>query len=286
MQADSTVEVRLLNESDIPAVMELKEFAGWNQTERDWQRLLKLEPHGCFAACIDEQIVGTTTTITYGSELAWIGMVLVDPRYRRRGIASRLMRKALDYLHEANVATVKLDATPEGQTVYEALGFENELLIERWAGVPRPASITICQTLNESLRSHVLAFDRRAFGVDRTRLLDSLVAEACVNPLIVAAADGQLKGYALARSGTSALYVGPLISVDEQSTAVLLDGILSQLTVQKVYIDLHTGFEGGARLLAARGLAKQRDLFRMSYGKPNSAGTSELIFAIAGPEIG
>ncbi len=136
------------------------------------------------------------------------------------------------------------------------------------------------------MRSHLLVFDRQAFGVDRARLLDSLVAEACVNPLIAVAADGQLKGYALARYGTSALYVGPLLCVDEQSAAILLDGILDQLTGQRVYIDLYTGFEGGARLLAERGLVKQRDLFRMSYGKPNSAGTSELVFAIAGPEIG
>lgn len=285
MREESRLEIRVLEEADIAAAMKLKEVARWNQTEGDWRRLLKLEPRGCFAACLDGQVVGTTTATTYGSQLAWIGMVLVDPRYRRRGIASRLMKKALDYLCAAGVATVKLDATPEGQTVYEALGFQSERLIERWAGVPSSAPMTDCRTLDESASADVFALDRAAFGVDRTRLLDTLIAAPCVAPLITIA-DGQLKGYALARPGTSAFYVGPLIAASERSAAVLLDGILGQLAGRIVYIDLHTGFRGGGRVLAERGFIKQRDLFRMSYGEPCSAGTSELVFAIAGPESG
>src|ERR1041385_2237710 len=102
------IEIRLLFESDIPAAMRLKEAAGWNQTEDDWHRLLLLEPNGCFGAGKDGALVGTTTTTTYGSELAWIGMVLVDPEYRRHGIAARLMSVALDYL-DGKVETIKLD---------------------------------------------------------------------------------------------------------------------------------------------------------------------------------
>ena len=90
--------------------MQLKDAAGWNQTEKDWQRLLALEPNGCFAAGKDGRLVGTTTTTTYGNDLAWIGMVLVDPQERRQGIATRLMHVAIDYLKD-KVATVKLDAT-------------------------------------------------------------------------------------------------------------------------------------------------------------------------------
>ena len=72
--------------------MKLKEAAGWNQTEADWRRLIKLEPNGCFAAIENDRLVGTTTTTTYGDELAWIGMVLVDPQHRRRGIATQVNR--------------------------------------------------------------------------------------------------------------------------------------------------------------------------------------------------
>ena len=80
MQDSSEVEIRLLQESDIAAAMDLKRLAGWNQTETDWRTLLQLEPNGCFAAVLDDQLLGTTTTTSYGSQLAWIGMVLVRAR--------------------------------------------------------------------------------------------------------------------------------------------------------------------------------------------------------------
>src|SRR5207245_1664402 len=90
--------VRLLRPTDVPQAMRLKEAAGWNQTEDDWRRMLDLEPEGCFGIEQEGRLVATTTTICYGSRLAWIGMVLTDPEFRGRGLASRLMRRALEYL--------------------------------------------------------------------------------------------------------------------------------------------------------------------------------------------
>ena len=90
---------------------------------------------GCFCATIDGEVVATTTTTTYGHELAWIGMVLVDPKRRQLGIATKLMHVALEYLSKAGVGTVKLDATPAGRPLYKKLGFKEESLIERWEGI-------------------------------------------------------------------------------------------------------------------------------------------------------
>src|ERR1044071_6889045 len=128
------IEIRLLAEGDVAEAMRLKEGAGWNQTEEDWRRLLRLGPRGCFAATVGGRLMATTTTTSYGRALAWVGMVLVDPEFRRRGIATALVRAALGSLEAEGASAVKLDATPEGAHVYEGLGFEAELRIERWVG--------------------------------------------------------------------------------------------------------------------------------------------------------
>ncbi len=291
--ADSTipkegaVEVRLLRESDLAAALWLERQEHWNQTESDWRRLLRFEPHGCFAACLDGRVIGTVTTATYGTALAWIGMMLVDRDHRRRGIGTRLMRAALDYLQRAGVTTIQLDATPAGRPVYEALSFTPQTVIERWEGIAQPASMKELKLLDERTRPAVHLLDRRAFGADRTKLLDSLMTDSDVAPLIVTAPpDGQLRGYALARRGSNAFYVGPVVSTEGATAAALLDGMLSQLAGEKVYLDFHTGFGVGSNVLAERRFTKQRDLMRMLYGKQSSAGTPSLVFAIAGPEIG
>jgi len=276
----------LLREADIPAALRLKELALWNQTENDWRRLLRLQPNGCFCATSGGKVVATTTTTTYGRELAWIGMVLVDPECRRLGIATKLMRAALDYLIQAGVATIKLDATPDGRPVYENLEFKVDALIERWEGVARGSRAGGCSMLDTFAPSEALALDHRAFGADRSTLIKMLIEDAYVRPLATTAADGRLIGYSLARRGSAAAYVGPLVATDANEATTLLDGLLSQMSGQRVYIDLNTNFGEGGEILATRGLVKQRDLIRMSYGKGSKAGSSPSIFAIAGPEIG
>jgi GNAT superfamily N-acetyltransferase len=285
MPQSQDIEIRLLFESDIPAAMKLKEAAGWNQTEDDWRRLIRLEPGGCFAAIKDDELVGTTTTTTYKSELAWIGMVLVDPQSRRQGIATRLMQTALDYLKD-KVVTVKLDATEQGKPVYQRFGFEVESLVERWVGnVESRNDIGPINTVNITARRELLDLDSKAFDADRSRLIESLIDDAPVSLVLKRSADEHLKGYALARRGTKANYIGPVVATDGALGESLLDETLGQMGASRVYIDFNCESHCSASLLADRGFVKERDLIRMRTGAATRK-TSSLVIAIAGPEIG
>lgn len=275
------IDIRLLFESDIPAAMQLKDAAGWNQTEKDWQRLLTLEPDGCFAAVKDGRLVGTTTTTTYGDELAWIGMVLVDPQERRQGIATQLMSVALAYLKD-KVATVKLDATALGQPLYERLGFRFESVLERWSGSAKASEAT---APNAPDHDDLPALDRVAFNADRSTLIGKLIDDACVPPVLLRAADETLNGYALARRGTNADYIGPVVAKSPQYIESLLDRVLDELAGNRVYIDFNTECGAATSLLSDRGFVKERELIRMSAGAP-AAKTSPFVIAIAGPETG
>src|SRR5580692_2431699 len=130
---------RLLTAADIPQAMLLKQTAGWNQTEQDWVRMLELEPEACFCIERDGKLAATTTAICYGRNLAWIGMVLTAPEHRGQGMATELMRRALEFLAGRQVRLVKLDATAMGSPLYRKFGFADECSIERWVRAPAPA---------------------------------------------------------------------------------------------------------------------------------------------------
>ena len=123
--------LRTMTAADIPAGMRLKELAGWNQTPEDWERFLEADPGGCFVAEWNGQVAGTVATIIYEQRFAWIGMVLVDPQVRGKGIGTALLLKAIDYLDARHVPCIKLDATPQGKPIYIRLGFRIEYEIER-----------------------------------------------------------------------------------------------------------------------------------------------------------
>ena len=128
------LRIRGMQESDLPFADSLRALAGWNQTLEDWRRFLVTQPKGCFVAEWEGTRAGTATTVVYGSALAWIGMVLVHPEYRRRGVGRALLLRCIDYLQGLKVKCVKLDATPEGRLVYENLGFKEEWPLRRWEG--------------------------------------------------------------------------------------------------------------------------------------------------------
>jgi len=127
--------------------------------------------------------------------------------------------------------------------------------------------------------------DRMAFNADRSELIGELIKATAVSPVLVRDVGGALSGYALARHGTRANYVGPVVAKDQQQVETLLDQVLSQLGDNRVYIDFNRECSAGTSLLSDRGFVKERDLIRMTAGRP-SAKTSPFVVAIAGPEIG
>ena len=50
--------------------------------------------------------------------------VYVEPEFRRKGIARRLMQTMIDWCREKGFATVYLHASNDGRPLYETLGFE------------------------------------------------------------------------------------------------------------------------------------------------------------------
>ena len=271
-------DVRLLTSADIPQAMLLKQAAGWNQTEQDWLRVLELEPEGCFGIERDGRLVATTTTTCYGVELAWIGMVLTAPEFRGQGLATRLMRSALEFLDRRQIQWVKLDATSMGRGVYLKLGFQDECPVERWLRPPAPAHPS---GLVEHGRWDA-ALDRRAFGADRARLLSKLEGGESLS------IPGS--GYAMGRAGAVATYFGPCVAVNPQAAGRLVESFLSHHSGEPVYWDLLPENPDAVRLAQEFGFVRSRPLLRMARQgvggvRPLSIRAPE-VYALAGLEFG
>jgi GNAT superfamily N-acetyltransferase len=289
MGEEFNITVGPLRQAGLADAVLLAANEGWNQTEADWRRIQRLCPQGCFAALSQTTLVGTVTTIRYQQELAWLGMMLVKQGYRGRGIGKRLVSACLNFCKDAGIKTVKLDATPAGKPLYTSCGFSSEATIERWEGVAQvnltPAVRVV--GLDDSMHRQLYDLDREAFRADRRELLDSLIEDGCGEAAVVAESSSpSLGGYGLARRGSRALYVGPIVAVDQLVALSILDAMLIRLQGKKVYLDLLIKTEVYSWALAHRGFVKQRSLTRMFWGKQTSGAMTDWVFAIAGPELG
>jgi GNAT superfamily N-acetyltransferase len=277
--------IRTMRNADIPDAMRLREIAGWNQTRADWQRLLDLEPPGCFVACEGDRVRGTVTTLQYEKRFGWIGMLLTDPGSRRRGMGTSLLRRAISYLEDNGVEAIRLDGTPMGYPIYQRQGFVDEYEIQRWEGVSTIQKGNGLPPLQASDLNPLCGWDRDLFGAGRGRLIASLWNE---NPSCSAVdqSGGEISGYALWRPGTRAWYLGPCLATAAESANRLINTMLSRVPGDPVFVDVCTRNPWGLDLLRPRGFRFQRSLVRMYRGSHNTPGKPEFVCSIAGPELG
>jgi len=206
--------------------LSLSTGAGWNQTMADWLALMSDSPDGCLGMACDGKIVATTTLVCYEKRLAWIGMVLTHPDYRRRGFARTLVSRAMELAREREVRTIKLDATDQGRPLYQSLGFRDEQPVERW-------------------------------GCDVTSIEEYRLRTP---PFID---DG---GYLLHRPGIRAHYLGPCVASDPQTAERLFRRAIDHICADHYFWDLLPANANAVSLAQRLGFGPLRKLTRMVWG--------------------
>lgn len=266
--------------ADVEEALALSVAIGWNQVAADWAMMLEAGQGFGFRAP-DGRLVATAIILPFGDRFGWISMVVVAEDWRRRGLASDLMRTCIAALEERGL-TPALHATPDGQTVYSRLGFLPGPMVWRWQSdedgrVPAP-QVTAFRPKDVDA---IAAYDREAFGGDRQAILRGLCRRS--GRLGRIAPDG--RGYLLAREGRRATQLGPLCADDRRWA---LRAIADALDAAEgpVFIDVPEYQEEVAALLRARGLRVQRPLLRMVKGNLDGIGNPARLFAVAGPELG
>lgn len=282
-----TRTLRRLTPLDIPAALALAAEAGWDHAPRDFERLLDWCPEGCF--CLEEDgrgVVGLVTTITYGTDLGWIGTLIVAADRQRQGLGAQLMRAALDYLITCQVQRIMLDATEAGRELYRRMGFRQVGKIERWEGRASTYLGPRAQRLRPQDLPDVLALDQELFGTDRAPVLRRFFAEF---PELawIDRAQGQLEGYLFGRRRRQDVHLGPWMSWSTASAERLLRTALEQLQGQHVTLNI-PDHNGRSLILASNhNLRRTRVCTRMIYGDAQPlAGQPLTELAIAGLATG
>jgi len=279
------VTMRTMNRGDIPLGMRLKSIAGWNQVEADWEMLLDAGGKN-YVASLEGRDVGTVTTVPFSSRFTWIGMLLVDPAARRKGIGTALLNRAIQAC--STYGQARLDATADGFALYQRTGFRREyelLRLVRTAAPWKEKNTRSCKPVSHSQWSAVPGYDAPAFGADRRYILDSLYER---NPEYAMAytEDQAIQGYCLGRSGSRYQQIGPVVADKEEIARELITGVLKRCALSDVVVDAFSDKPGWIRFLEEIGFIRQRNFIRMCLGELKYPGITNSQYAIAGPEIG
>jgi GNAT superfamily N-acetyltransferase len=278
-----------LSPSELDDVGALVREARWNQVAADWRVFLA---HGRVYALVTPtgRIVATTATLPYGGRFAWISMVLVAGEYRRRGLATQLMRRAMDELSAAGLVPA-LDATPDGRAVYRRLGFRDSwgfarLIRRERQGAPAFAAyadLTI-RAVTDADWPALCAYDAAAFGAERGAVLAGLHGRL-PSAELVAERRGRIAGFILGRDGMLAGHLCPLIADDDAIACALIARALDAID-GPLFIDFADDKSTVRCFLETRGFAAVRPFTRMIYGTLAGFDDPARTFAVVGPEFG
>lgn len=260
--------VELMRQDDFEFATNLANTMNWNMAEEDFLFNSKLEPEGCFVAFEGKERIGVATSISFG-EVGWFGNLVVEEKYRNRGVGSLLVRHAVNYLRTRGAQTIGLYADPDLSSFYNRLGFrvDEEFLVLSSDAPDALASGALPVIGNKQIKA-VEEFDRRHFGADRKRVLESIILEKG-NLSFFKSEGGEVVGYVAATVYEKMAWVGPLICVEGEVDVAdeLLKAAVAQLRDKSVYLVLPKKESALVNMLFSVGFKESFSVGRMFLGE-------------------
>jgi GNAT superfamily N-acetyltransferase len=213
--------LRLMNTGDLEAMHRLVLQMSWPHRLADCAILLELGS-GIVATDSTGEVIGVGMWWAFGRQAGTVGTVLVAPEHQGRGIGRALM-EALSA--EAGSRALMLNATAEGLSLYEKLGYGRVGLVRQHqakldAPVTGRRAPAACVRRAVPEDQHALfALDAASFGADRTALIVRLLAAG--EAWIVEQGAGPA-GFTVLREFGRGQIIGPVVAPNEDDAVALV----------------------------------------------------------------
>jgi len=127
--------------------------------------------------------------------------------------------------------------------------------------------------------------DAPGFGARREAILDAWGRSLPGASLVIEDAGG-IRGFAMARRGSRATHVGPIVAETVEAAISLLDGVRDSMGGELLILDAMSRDPAWIRHLDAEGFRGERILTRMCLGSVPTPPRASILWASAGPEVG
>ncbi|KAA0766752.1 GNAT family N-acetyltransferase [Bacillus sp. SH5-2] len=249
--------VERLREEKIGDIVSLSSYIGWDYNREEIETIFNAGiVYGVWNE--REELIASAAIVLYGENLASIGMVIVHPDYKGRGIGKIITDVCVKSVSAHT--PIMLIATDEGKPLYEKLGFRAVSYVSKY----------ICNSYNandycvgnedymmhyeESDLEKIIKIDEYAFGTNRKAFLKKRIiqSEQCI---VVKDKAQNVLGYGLNIQTSENKIIGPVVAKnDEMAMRIVHD--LAKGNNGKLRIDVPEGKKGFMNQLEVLGFQK------------------------------
>lgn len=251
------MRVERLSREKIEDIVALSSYIGWDYNREEIETIFN---SGIVYGVWNErdELIASAAIILYEEELASIGMVMVHPKCKGRGIGKMITEVCIGSVSEKTL--IMLIATEEGKPLYEKLGFRAVSYVSKY----------ICNSYNTNYKcvgneeymmnyeecdlEEIIKIDEDAFGTNRKEFLKKRIvqSEQCI---VVKDKEQTILGYGMTIQTPENKIIGPVVAKND-TMAMEIVHFLAREHNGKLRIDVPEGRKGFMKELEITGFQK------------------------------
>lgn len=278
---DQADDVRPLSLDEVRVVVDWARLEGWNPGLADADVFHATDPDGFLGLFEGNTLAAAISAVRYSPDFGFIGLFIVHPDRRGRGLGRAVWQAAISRL---DGATIGLDGVQEQQANYARQGFVPAFRTIRYAGAATAATSDPCvRAFAPELAAMVFAIDRRCFPADREAFLAGWLRSP--HRTFVHTDGAQVDGYATLRPCWDGYKIGPLFAREVDVARRLIGATAATIPGRTIVIDVPQTNQPAVEVVEALGLAPVFETMRMYRGPAPDIAIGE-VFGITTFELG
>ncbi|MBJ7993437.1 GNAT family N-acetyltransferase [Bacillus mycoides] len=212
------MRVERLRKEDTEDIVTLSSYIGWDYNREEVETIFN---SGIVYGVWNERkkLIASAAIILYGETLASIGMVIVHPDYKGRGIGKAITDSCVKSV--STQTPIMLIATDEGKPLYEKLGFRAVSYVSKYICNSYNVNYT-CVGNKEYMMNYeecdledIIQIDKDAFGTNREEFLKKRIvqSEQCI---VVKDKEQNVLGYGISIQTPENKIIGPIVAKNDK----------------------------------------------------------------------
>ncbi|HDR8183333.1 TPA: GNAT family N-acetyltransferase [Bacillus thuringiensis] len=221
------IRVERLKEDTIGHIVALSSYIGWDYNREEIETIFN---SGIVYGVWNErkELIASAAIILYGEALASIGMVIVHPDYKGKGIGKVITNSCMNSVSAQTPCM--LIATDEGKHLYEKLGFRVVSYVSKYICNSYNANHKCAENeeymmvYKESDLEGIIKIDEGAFGTSRNEFLKQRImqSEQCV---VVKDTKENVVGYGISIQTPENKIIGPVVAKNNAVAMIIVHGL-------------------------------------------------------------
>jgi len=287
MAEANSFQLRLLDLAGVERLVSWAKDEGWNPGLHDAGIFWATDPEGFYGLYHEDALIAGGAIVSYDNEFGFMGLFIVKPDFRARGLGQMLWYRRRDILQSRlrKGAAIGMDGVLAMQPFYNRGGFEIAFRDERYENIGREFAVDErISPIHADDFAQVLDYDRHCFGFPRPRFLEPWLGQSDAFSFKYCEA-GQLQGFGLVRRASKGYKFGPLFADNISVAEALYTAGLNAVRGEALYLDIPVSNAAAVNLVKKYGATYVFECARMYLGKP-PAFAQHKVFGITTFELG